>query len=193
MHLSSVTTPSHDARKLFLDDVQQTYARIRTRTAELNARRAADGSNEKEVETIQLHAVDPDTQINIQVPPATPSGDVDPASEEYAALKAARAIFDSFPPGLRRALEKGSLEEVNKVLAKMSVEEAEEVVEKLGEGGMLSLEKGVIDATTEEGKRQVEMIEREKRMPGEKDAEVGGGAEAPVRAVEETSLEDTVD
>ena len=65
----------------------------------------------------------------------------------------ARQIFDSFPPGLQRALESGKLDEVNKVLAKMSVEEAEEIVEKLGAGGMLSLEQGVIDATTEEGKK----------------------------------------
>ena len=106
------------------------------------------------------------------------------------ALAAARKIFDGFSPGLKRALETGSLDEVNTVLAKMSVEEAEEVVEKLGEGGMLSLEKGVIDATTEEGKRQVEMIEREKRMPGE---EAGAEAEIPKQEMEEAKLEDTVD
>ena len=40
----------------------------------------------------------------------------------------ARAIFEGFPPGLRKALESGSLERVNEVLGKMSVEEAEEVV-----------------------------------------------------------------
>ena len=39
----------------------------------------------------------------------------------------------SFPQGLQRALESGSLDEVNKVLGKMSVEEAEEVVGRLGE------------------------------------------------------------
>ena len=48
----------------------------------------------------------------------------------------------------------------------MSVDEAEQVVEQLGNGGMLSLEEGVIDATTEEGKKQMEEIERTKQMPG---------------------------
>jgi cell division cycle protein 37 len=53
------------------------------------------------------------------------------------------------------------LDEVNKVLGKMSVEEAEEIVEKLGEGGMLSLEEGIVDATTEEGRKKLEEIEAE--------------------------------
>ena len=72
---------------------------------------------------------------------------------------AAREIFDRFPPGLQRALESGSLDKVNEVLGKMSVEEAEEVVEQLGEGGMLSLEQGVIDGTTEEGREKLKELE----------------------------------
>lgn len=43
----------------------------------------------------------------------------------------------------------------------MSVEEAEEVVERLGEGGMLSLERGVIDGTTEEGQEKLRQLESE--------------------------------
>jgi len=43
----------------------------------------------------------------------------------------------------------------------MSVEEAEEVVERLGEGGMLSLEEGVIDGTTEEGRERLKALEKE--------------------------------
>lgn len=104
------------------------------------------------MEQIQLHAVDPSTKINITIPPA---GSSDP--EESAA----REIFDSFPPGLRRALESENLDEVNKVLGKMSVEEAEEVVEKLGQGGMLSLEEGIVDTTTEEGRQKLAEIELE--------------------------------
>jgi cell division cycle protein 37 len=69
-------------------------------------------------------------------------------------------------------LESGKLDEVNKVLAKMSVEEAEEVVGKLGEGGMLSLEEGVIDATTEEGKKAMEEIEKTGRMPGKVEEDI---------------------
>ena len=49
----------------------------------------------------------------------------------------------------------------------MSVSEAEEVVEQLGEGGMLSLEEGVIDGTTEEGKERLRELEEKARDEGE--------------------------
>ena len=61
------------------------------------------------------------------------------------------------------------------MLGKMSVEEAEEVVERLGEGGMLGLEKGVIDGTTEEGRSRLRELELERggREEGEGDEEDG--------------------
>ena len=155
-----IQTKEHQARKMFLDDVNSTYARIRDRTAELAKEREKDGGEGEGVETIQLHAVDPGTQINIITPPAS-----DKCTTEDE--KTARRIFDTFPPGLQRALESGSLDKVNEVLAKMSVDEAEQIVELLGNGGMLSLEEGVIDATTEEGKKQMEEIERTRKMPGQ--------------------------
>lgn len=149
-----IQTPGHQARKLFLDDVNSTYARIRTRTAEIAREREAGGSTDKE--QIQLHAVDPNTQINIVTPPPADQCTTDDE-------RTARAIFDSFPPGLQRALESASLDKVNDVLGKMSVDEAEQIVEQLGNGGMLSLEEGVIDATTEEGQRAVEELEKQNK------------------------------
>lgn len=160
MFFKRVQTKDHQAAKMFNDDVDSTYARIRTRAAEINKERENEPA--EGVEQIQLHAVDPDTTINISVPPENPTSE-DP--EELEAMKKARAIFDAFPPGLQRALGSGSLDEVNKVLAKMSVDEAEEVVEKLGDGGMLSLEQGVVDATTDEGRKVMEEIERTHKMP----------------------------
>ncbi|KAF2743287.1 hypothetical protein M011DRAFT_471446 [Sporormia fimetaria CBS 119925] len=159
-----ITTKDHQARKMFLDDVDNTYARIRTRAAEILKERAENPESGEGVEQIQLHAVDPNTTINIVVPPKTSNAE-DP--EQRAAEEQARQIFENFPPGLQRALESGKLDEVNKVLGKMSVEEAEEIVEKLGQGGMLSLEQGVIDATTEEGRKAMEEIEKTHKMPGE--------------------------
>jgi len=152
-----IQTPNHQARKLFLDDVNTTYNRIRTRTAELNREKAEEEALGG-VEQIQLHAVDPNTTINIVTPPP-----LDKCTTEDE--RASRHIFETFPPGLQRALESGSLEKVNEVLGKMAVDEAEQVVDQLGQGGMLSLEEGVIDATTEDGKRQVEEIERSGKMP----------------------------
>jgi cell division cycle protein 37 len=153
----------HQAGKMFNDDVDQTYRRIKTRAAEILKERAENPQGEG-VEQIQLHAVDPNTQINISVPPKESTA-TDP--EEKQAEEQARQIFESFPPGLQRALGSGKLDEVNKVLAKMSVDEAEEVVEKLGQGGMLSLEEGVIDATTEEGQSVMAEIEKNRKMPAQ--------------------------
>ena len=161
-----ITTKDHQASKLFNDDVDSTYARIRMRAAEILKERAENPQSGEGVEQIQLHAVDPNTQINISVPPPKSSSFSSSDPDQKAAEEASRDIFEAFPPGLQRALESGKLDEVNKVLAKMSVEEAEEIVEKLGNGGMLSLEEGVIDATTEEGKKAMEEIERSGKMPG---------------------------
>lgn len=52
-------------------------------------------------------------------------------------------------------------------MGKMSVEEAEEVVEGLGEGGMLSLERGVVDGTTEEGREVLRGLEGRAKREGE--------------------------
>ncbi|KAL8709337.1 MAG: hypothetical protein Q9220_005930 [cf. Caloplaca sp. 1 TL-2023] len=171
-----ITTPGHQAQKVFLDDVNSTYARIRSRCAELAKDKA---SKPTETEQIQLHAVDPNTSIHINIPSASPTEEVE--------VKA-RAVFESFPPGLQRALESGELDKVNEVLGKMSVEEAEEVVEKLGEGGMLSVEEGVIDGTTEEGKNQVKMLEEKARKE-----KLDAGATEREGGVEEVEIADVDD
>lgn len=152
---------------LFRDDVNDTYNRIKTRAKEL-AKSSASGNSE--VEQIQLHAVDPSTKINISIPPAD-------STEEAHVV--ARQTFDSFPPGLQKALQSESLDEVNNVLGKMSVDEAEEVVDKLGQSGILTLEEGIVDATTEEGKKWLEDLEKEGKDPSNEQIvtekeEVGG-------------------
>lgn len=147
---SSITTKDHQAGTLFRNDVNETYNKIKTRAAEL----AKGGNDPAGVEQIQLHAVDPNTKITINIPAEQ--------SNEPVEIEA-RKIYESFPADLRTALASESLDEVNKVLGKMRVEEAEDVVEKLGNSGMLSLEEGVIDATTEEGRKKLEEIEAENK------------------------------
>jgi cell division cycle protein 37 len=113
-----ISTPGHQAQGVFGKDVQDTYTRIRMRAREINAQRNAEGG-EAGVEQIQLQAVEPGTVINITIP--------GPEEEE------ARAIFESFKPEMKKALESGKLDEVNKVLGKMKVDEAEDLVAKLSE------------------------------------------------------------
>jgi cell division cycle protein 37 len=176
-----ITTKDHNARKVFLDDVNTTYARLRDRAVEMAKEEAEDAENAG-VEQIQLHAVNPGQKINISIPDPNDPEDVE-----------ARRIFESFPPGLQRALESGELDEVNKVLGRMSVEEAEEVVEKLGDGGMLSMEEGVIDATTEEGKRRVEEIEKEAKVSSGSGGQVLGEMQDDVEMGGEKLSVDQVD
>lgn len=70
----------------------------------------------------------------------------------------------------------------------MSVEEAEEVVEKLGEGGMLSVEEGVIDGTTEEGREKLKELEEKARA--ERLAEEAVGQTAGLNEVEVADVDD---
>lgn len=157
-----IAQPGHQSRTVFLDDVNDTYAKV-CAGAERLARQRADAAPE-EREQIQLQAVDPNTTINISIPPPVPAG-ADGDADERAV--SARRMFESFPPALRAALESGRLDRINAVLGKMSVSEGEDVVSKLSEGGMLSIEEGIVDATTEEGQRFVEEIEKAKRLPGD--------------------------
>ncbi|KAI1200076.1 Cdc37 N terminal kinase binding-domain-containing protein [Nemania serpens] len=143
-----ITTKGHQAQEVFYKDVRDTYFRIKTRTAEINAERAASGSGD--IEQIQLHAVEPGTEIKIQIPAA---------NSEDEAEKHGREIFEGFAPDMRKALESGSLDAVNKVLGEMKVPEAEEVVGLLSEAGILSLEEQIIDATTDEGRQKIKEME----------------------------------
>ncbi|KAH9900567.1 Cdc37 N terminal kinase binding-domain-containing protein [Xylariomycetidae sp. FL2044] len=118
-----ITTKGHKAQEVFYKDVQDTYYRIKNRAAEINAQRAT-GELSEGVEQIQLHAVEPGTEIKITIPPE---------KSEDEGEKKGREIFQSFSTDMRKALETGSLDKVNEVLGKMKVEEAEDVVGQLGE------------------------------------------------------------
>ncbi|KJZ72208.1 hypothetical protein HIM_08473 [Hirsutella minnesotensis 3608] len=154
-----ITTKGHQAQEVFYKDVQDTYMRIRNRSREILAERAKNPEAEG-VEQIQLHAVEPGTVINIKMPQA----DSQDADEQRA-----REIFDGFPPEMKRALESGELDEVNKVLGDMKVDEAEEMVNLFGEANILSLEEQLIDTTTEEGRKQLEQLQAAQAAAGGED------------------------
>lgn len=174
-----ITTKGHQAQGVFNKDVAETYTRIKTRAAELK-KEEEENAGQEGVEQIQLHAVEPGTEIHINVP--------QPGSTDEVEIQA-RKIFENFPRGLQRALESGKLDDVNKVLGKMSVEEAEEVVELLGQGGMLSLQEGVIDATNEEGQQRLKEIEEEERQRKKTQAD----DEEPAGKVVEEKVRNIVD
>lgn len=118
-----ITTKGHQAQEVFFKDVQDTYMRIKNRSREIIAERLKEEESGG-VEQIQLHAVEPGTVIQIKVPAAN--------SQDEDEQKA-RQIFEGFQPGMKKALESGNLDEVNKELGRMSVEDAEELVNMFGE------------------------------------------------------------
>ncbi|KAF9419680.1 hsp90 co-chaperone Cdc37 [Podila epigama] len=130
-----IRDPSHAALKIFQNDWKDTFTRIKDRCKVLAAERAANSP--AGVETIQLQATDPGTQIHITGPPA----DADPKVHE---------IFAALPEDFQEAILSGSLENVNKSLEGMSVELAEEVVRVCNQVGFLSIEGEIIDTTNGE-------------------------------------------
>ncbi|GAA5864486.1 hypothetical protein JCM8547_005558 [Rhodosporidiobolus lusitaniae] len=154
-----MTNQNHQALKIFLDDVSTTSTRVIERAKVVAAERSSKKVDEatEGVEQIQLVASDPSTIISFEIPDGPPpekleitgegSEELDPVLvREF--LQRRWDIFEAFPKNLKKALEEKSLEKVNKVLGKMAVDEAEEVVTKLQEAGILSFETpGVIDQT----------------------------------------------
>ncbi|WRT65135.1 uncharacterized protein IL334_002077 [Kwoniella shivajii] len=139
--------------EMFVQDFNQTYGRIAQRTAEMIAQEEASGEREQ----IQLVAEDPSMEIGFNLPDGPPPADLRLEGEGTkemdieqvkAFLQRKWDIFQNFPDDLRNALKTEKLDEVNQILGKMKVAEAEDVIELMQEGGMLSFsEKGVRDMT----------------------------------------------
>ena len=142
------------ATKVFIDDFENTYNHLRERVRITSEEAAAESAGR---EQIQLVPASPGQNISFTVPdgpppehlvlegPGTEDLDVD---EVRKALEMRWAVFDGFPEDLKEALKAGSLEEVNKVLGDMSVEDAEVIVQNLDMAGILSFsESGIRDET----------------------------------------------
>ncbi|ODN96495.1 cell division cycle protein 37 [Cryptococcus wingfieldii CBS 7118] len=159
LFFQKMITRNPQSIKMFQEDFTRTYGRIHLRTKEILAEEAKTPSASAERETIQLVATDPSMDITFNIPDGPPPAELQIEGEgaEDLDLDDVRAwlerkweIFEGFPEDFRKALQTENLEKVNKVLGDMSLNEAEEIVGLLQEGGMLSFsEKGVRDMTTQ--------------------------------------------
>lgn len=141
--------------QMFTQDLEQTYGRIAKRTIEMAAESSSGPDGERE--QIQLVAEDPNMQISFNLPDGPPPAElrIEGEGADQLDMDQVRAflqrkweIFEGFPDKLKTALRTEKLEDVNKALGAMRVKEAEEVVELMQEGGMLSFsERGVRDMT----------------------------------------------
>jgi hypothetical protein len=125
-----MSSPNTQGRKMFFDDVEKTYGRIQSRCIEIAAE---ESTEDNQVETIQLQPMGDGSQLTIRVP----------GPEDEEPYKA----YLSMPVNFQEALKTGKLEEMNKVLEKLPVSVAEELVQKCSEYGFLDVEGEVIDET----------------------------------------------
>lgn len=125
-----MSAPNTQGRKMFFDDVEKTYGRIQSRCLEIAAE---ESTEDNQVETIQLQPVGDGSQLIIRVPEL----------EDEEAYKA----YTSMPIDFQEALKTGKLDEMNKVLEKLSVPVAENLVKQCSDYGFLDVEGEVIDAT----------------------------------------------
>ncbi|TID26149.1 hypothetical protein CANINC_002844 [Pichia inconspicua] len=84
-----------------------------------------EGEGEEMVEQIQLRSVDPNTELVVNIPEV--------GTKEYE-------LYDSLPDEMKEALKTGSLDEVNRVFAKIPVEEAEAMLETFNESGVIGVQ-----------------------------------------------------
>ncbi|KZT09369.1 uncharacterized protein LAESUDRAFT_696140 [Laetiporus sulphureus 93-53] len=155
------------ATAVFEKDVADTYAHLVERVRISKAEQAAFGPG---TEQIQLVPEDPSHTISFNVPDGPPPEHLTVEGEglENINIEDVRRmlqlrwdVFQGFPVPLQKALKKNSLDEVNKVLGGMKVNEAEEVVKLLDVAGILNFSEGGVRDET--GKA--------KQMDGEDDEE----------------------
>jgi len=147
LFFSKVVNADHPARQAFNQDVTQTYNHISSRCKILSAENeAADQAGGEE--TIQLHTVDPNTELIITVPEKDTDG---------------WAIYEQFPANVRAAIESRSLDEINKVLAALSVEDAEDLVGKLSESGVLQVDTKIYEP--QEWDEKKEQLTQQQQAP----------------------------
>ncbi|KAG1057491.1 hypothetical protein G6F46_007075 [Rhizopus delemar] len=127
---SKINAPNAMARKMFFEYVDSLYGRIKKRCAEMAAEQM---SEQAQVETIQLQPMGDGSQLTIRVPQPEDG-------EAYTAFK-------GMHPSFQEALKTGKLEELNKVLEKLPVPEAEELVKLCSDYGFLDVEGEVVDET----------------------------------------------
>jgi len=130
---------------VFLKDVEDTYAILKKRVEA-----SRDEIKASEHEQVQLVASDPSMSISFSVPEGPPPEKIEldesikhlDVEEVRNALQGRWDIFQAFPENLQEALKENSLEKVNKVLAKMEVADAEEVVRLLSNSGIMDVADG---------------------------------------------------
>ncbi|ODV87369.1 hypothetical protein CANARDRAFT_26768 [[Candida] arabinofermentans NRRL YB-2248] len=169
------------ASQAFQADLEKTFQHIVNRSniikEEQAQQQASNEGGEEGVEQIQLRSIDESTELIVSVP--------EKGTPEYE-------IFETLPSAMKSALLTGDLNEINKVFATMSVADAEELLEKFDECGVISV-KAVLENEDEFKMLKEEYEHQEDRLDGLNEEENEGEDDVIVNKVEELSTADIVD
>lgn len=102
------------------------------------------GDDEELVEQIQLRSVDPNSELVVTIPAE--------GTKEFE-------IYSALPEKMRTALSTGSLDEVNKVFATIPIDQAEALLDKFNECGVIG-----IQALLDNEKQFEELAQNEKKF-----------------------------
>ncbi|KAJ1917629.1 hsp90 co-chaperone Cdc37 [Mycoemilia scoparia] len=122
-----VAVEGSKAHNMFTKDVEDRYKHIVTRCEYL----AKENENDQDAEVIQLEGSHPSEYQGWNIPDEN-----NPDSSEDFAERLAK--FKALPEDLQKALQVGTLDAVNKVLAEMSPTDAEKVLNECSDAGFLT-------------------------------------------------------
>jgi cell division cycle protein 37 len=160
-----MTAGKAPATAVFSKDVEDTYAHLVTRVAASLEEESLAGQ-----EQIQLVPENPEQTISFNVPDGPPPANLvleGPGTEELDVEEVRKTLqlrwdmFNAFPEDLKKALQSGTLEAVNRVLGNMRVEDAEKVVDDLNNAGILNFAEGGIRDETGKSTAEVEGAEQD--------------------------------
>lgn len=144
------------ATSVFVDDLEKTYQHLVSRVKISKEEQALEEAGR---EQIQLVPENPETTISFNVPDGPPPENLvleGPGTEDMDIEEVRKAlqyrwdVFQAFPHDLQEALKGGELADVNEVLGRMEVPDAEAVVSGLDSAGILNFsEGGIRDETAE--------------------------------------------
>lgn len=172
LFLSKISDDSSPAKQAFQQDVENTFNHIKTRCEIIKQEQESNNDNDNGEEAlIQLKALDDKTELFVNIPKE--------GTDEYD-------IFSNkLSSEMQEAVKTGSLDEVNKVFAKLKIEEAEEILEIFNECAVIGINGYIED--------EDEFKELQKQYNEEMDLEGKSNEENKLEEIKEVNTADIVD
>lgn len=124
-------------KQSFLESVKQKFNHVKQRSKIIEEETINEQESGEGIETIQLKSLDDSTELEVNLPNFELKGIDENEDKKIEA-------FNKLPKDMQVAVKTGKLDEVNKVFSKMTVEEAENILEIFDEGEIIGI-KALLD------------------------------------------------